>query len=618
MASGDALGEASASASQKGNPETHDDLLREVHFEENDLPMFNLQGELLGDEVHIEENDQPMLDFRGDSTQSYHTPPVAVMVNPQASKVPTIKIEALEGPFISELTVNTIDDPIEISDTEDLDHTCEHDFKMLDGVVPSDKEVLEEITILDAESTPVPIKKEDDEVEFLWEKMDDRVIELDSDDEPSTASQPNLGKSFLKGLDPEGKRRSIDSAAMRRAQEAHLQVLRRRHGIPEPSATRGILPGLGLQGPKSGDDFVWMQEVVNLDDGPLTDFRAVKQEYKAKRKARKNTMEDDVQYKKAHMENSQRVKRLAQEAADTDSDDEAEESDDGLFVSQQRYSHSKRPFSSMMDVNDDDDDDDDDDEGVVPVEKPNSKRPKTVQANISTKKSRARALQKELKSNMLAGIEPHLLRDQKRVEDRRAAEAETVHTGGKKSSKKSKAPDLSAKRTKTGRMNNIGSLVTSNLYEDSNANLDRQALPVVTEKKKKEFLSSLIANIPLEDKKQANADRIDVLRASALLGSRKVFPDGQGNWTFKGMKSSLYHYQLSGAAYMKMREQGEQNPYGGILADEMGLGKTVMMIACMLANRQTDPEEPKCTLIVCSPALIGQCESWRHTYADGA
>ncbi len=230
----------------------------------------------------------------------------------------------------------------------------------------------------------------------------------------------------------------------------------------------------------------------------------------------------------------------------------------------------------MMDIIDDDDDD----EEVVPVEIPNSKKPNPAKADLSTKKSRAKALQKELKSNMLAGIEASLLRDQKRIEDRaaKAVEEVTSSNSGKKPSRKArkaKAPDLSAKRTKTGRMNNIGSLITSNIYEDSNANLDRQALPVITEKKKKEFMSSLIANIPIEDKKQANSDRIDILKASTLLGSRKVFHDGNGNWKFKGMKSSLYHYQVTGAAYMKLREIGEQHPYGGILADEMGLGKTV-------------------------------------------
>ena len=565
--------------------------------------------DLLGAHVPIEDCDQPMLDFPEESTQVSHTPPVAVMIDPQVFQDPIVKMEASDGPFLSGLPVNSINDPVEISDTEDPESRFKHSTKMSDGVhIVSDKDDLEEFSIEDADSTSVSVKKEDDELEFLWQNMGETVIDLDSDEEPVPTSKPDLGKSFLKGLDPKGKRRSVDPAAMRRAQEAHLRAYRRKNGIPEPSATREVFNGLGVQEPKpsSDDEFEWMKEVVNLDEGPSIDFRALKKEYKAKRKARKNTMEDDVQFKKAQIDENQRLRMLAQEAADTDSDDEAEESDDGLFVSQQPYSHSKRPFSSMMDISDDDDDV----EEVVLVEKPSSKKPKTVTADLSTKRSRAKALQKELQSNMLAGIEAHILKDQKKDEIRKAAEAETVRSGGKKASKKAKVPDLSAKRTKTGRMNNIGSLTTSNLYEDSNANLDRPALPVVTEKKKKEFLSSLIANIPLEDRKQANADKIDVLRASRILGSRKVRHDGNGNWAFKGMKSSLFHHQVTGAAHMLIREQGEQHPHGGILADEMGLGKTVMMIACMLANRQTDPEEPKCTLVVCSPALIGQCESW--------
>ena len=39
----------------------------------------------------------------------------------------------------------------------------------------------------------------------------------------------------------------------------------------------------------------------------------------------------------------------------------------------------------------------------------------------------------------------------------------------------------------------------------------------------------------------------------------------------------------------------------------MGLGKTVMVIATMAANPQMDPHKSKCTLVVCTPALIDEC-----------
>ena len=520
---------------------------------------------------------------------------------PKKKRMPLVKKEVLDVSFNSGIPMNTVDDPVEISDTEDPDSVYKHGTKMSDGVIIlSDEEDPEEIIVSDDGSTSVAIKKENPDVELLGATGTFVEVSAPENDEHSTALAPRLGKSFLRMPHPRAKRTTAEVERMQKIQRLYAEralgrnlVSGVRRALVTPQAVQSS--GRDLPTRPSSDEFAWMNEDVALNDGdPTTDFREVKRVYKAKRKARKNTAEDDIQFKKAQNEENQRLKRLAQEAADTDSDDEAEESDDGLFVPQEPSLHPKRPFSSIMD----DIYNDEENEEVVSVEKSIPKKPRLAPPDLSTKKSRAKALQKELRSNMLAGIEASLLRDQKRIEDKAAtvAEAQAVRDGGKKPSKKGrkgKAPDLSAKRTKTGRMNNIGSLKTSNLYDDSNANLDRQALPVVTEKKKKEFMSSLIANVPLKDKKQANSDRIDILRASALLASRKVHPDGKGNWTFKGMKSSLYHYQITGAAYMRMRETGEQHPYGGILADEMGLGKTVQMIATMLANRQTDPEEPK-------------------------
>ena len=564
-------------ASENGDP--FDGLSPSAsHMQEADT-----YDDLLGVQVPIEDFDLPMPDFQEEHAQLSHTPPIANMINQQASrpkkKTFTIKTEALDVPFTSGIAMNTVDNPVEISDTEDPDSIYKHGTKMSDGVIIlSDEEDHEEIIIFDDGSTSVAIKKENPDVELLGATRGLVEVSGSENDEPSTVPAPKLGKSFLRTLEPRAKRTSADIKRMQQIQRLYAEKALGRSLGPRagnPPATPKVFQSTGLGSPShsSSDAFAWMNEVVSLDDGTATGFRELKKMYKAKRKARQNTLEDDVQFKKAQNEENQRLKRLAQETADTESDDEAEDSDDGLFVPRQSSFHSKRPFSSMMDLIDDDDDD----EEVDPVEPPNPKKPKPAKADLSTKKSRAKARRKELRCNMRAGIEAHLLRDQKRIEDKvaKVAEVEEVRTGGKKASKKAKAPDLSAKRTKTGRMNNIGSLLTSNIYEDSNANLERQALPVITERKKKDFMSSLIANIPLEDQKQAKSDKIDILNASKLLGSRKVVPDGHGNWTFKGMKSSLYHYQVCGAACMRMRETGEQDPYGGILADEMGLGKTV-------------------------------------------
>ena len=637
-------------ASRLQDPDSYDDILGvQVTLEGLNLPMPEFQEEIDQPRSAVDSGSIPYItienpiveDFaQSKDTDAYALPddapkPCKIFASkprntakPMSTSIPAQHEAAKKDPFDESSPSNgyIYDRVVEISDTDDRISIKEDDDEnqVNRATMPNDVISIsdddDDILELRPDGTLVSIKYENDEVEFLRAKMDDGVIELDSDDEPTAASNANPGKSFLRTPNARAKRTLADIERMKQIQRLYAERALGRNlgsGAGRALATSKVSQSSGLDSPShsSSDDFAWMNEVVVLDDDPPIGFRELKKVYKAKRKARKNTLEDDVQFKKAQNEENQRLKRRAQETADTDSDDEAEESDDGLFVPQETIFHSKRPFSSMMDIIDDDDDD----EEIDPVEKPTSKKPKFATPDLATKRSRAKARQKELRSNMLAGIEASLLRDQKRIEDKAAkvAEAETVRNGSKKASRKAKPPDLSARRTKTGRMNNIGSLMTSNIYEDSNANLDRQALPVVTEKKKKEFMSSLIANIPLEDKKQANSDRIDILKASTLLASRKVFPDGHGNWTFKGMKSSLYHYQVTGAAYMKLRETGEQHPYGGILADEMGLGKTVQMLATILANRQTDSDEPKCTLIVCSPALMGQCKFWRRIY-DGA
>ena len=56
---------------------------------------------------------------------------------------------------------------------------------------------------------------------------------------------------------------------------------------------------------------------------------------------------------------------------------------------------------------------------------------------------------------------------------------------------------------------------------------------------------------------------------------------------------------------MRERETGTVHPLGGLQADQMGFGKTVMMIATILAN-PPGPNDSKCTLIVCTPAILTQ------------
>lgn len=455
-------------------------------------------------------------------------------------------------------------------------------IEISDGEVEiEEKPAREEIIVYEDGSTSVTIKKENPDVEFLGAKQNpvEAPEDSSSEDEPQIRSAPTLGRGIPRLITQKAQLTPATIEKLKQVQKLYTDKAvaanrvatgaGRIFKVPQPS-------GHPPPGNDASDDNVsWMGSTV-LPDRPATNFQNVKQSYRAKRKSRKNTLEDDVEFKRARNEENDRLKRLALETADDGfSEEEAEESDDGLFVSDTPKASDKPRFTEPID------EDDDDDDLVLTRMLAGKSAPKKSKADnpsdkpeLSTKRSRAKERDRELRFNMMAGIEAILLRDQRRKEEAAAKQVGPKAVEKLNKRKKTKPVDISAKRTKTGRMTNIGSLMTSNIYEDSNANLNKPALPHIADKKKKDFLTSLVANVPLEDLKKAKQDKVDIERASKILGNYKVIPDGKGRWAFKGMKSSLFHYQVQGAACMKTREIGTQAPYGGILADEMGLGKT--------------------------------------------
>ena len=393
----------------------------------------------------------------------------------------------------------------------------------------------------------------------------------------------------------------------------------------------------GKQATLADDGFEWMMHIPIPDDTQEYDFHEVERIWKDKKRHRKNTIPDDINYKRAQKEYNQRHKCSAYDEDETN-DNEAEESDEGVFMPDDQFMTSlvNDPYGEHADdegVNKNQDNEVNENQVLIdalnqelgkPTEAIKSKDVDQRKANKEANKERDRAWNKEksieLYHNMMAGIEVTLLKDQMRREKKAIMEsdaAEKAKTGTKKRKKKAKGTQgTPTKRTKTGRLSNIRSLTKSNVYDDSNANLEKQLLPTVSETKKKDFLTSLIAEILPEEKKRANQDRIDILKATKVLGDRKVRPDGRGSWSFTGMRSSLYHYQVQGSAAMKLREKGDSPPKGGLLCDEMGLGKTIQVIATMVAHRQEEPDRPTCTLIVCAPALLQQWEDEIQKHCD--
>jgi len=561
-----------------------------------DLPMSGLENESIVNQNATDGTDMTASDrIRGllrdpsEHTDASGTQPepTNAHVNPNQSDIDTDVHIKEESPGLEIISSKFIPgEIIDLSDTEDVAIKQEAESAPFNwtsmpagSIMISDSDDEDEAVArankLPSAEDPAKASPVRDLAVDIGRNMD----ELGENDIPRVTSAPHLGKFMLnKKLNSPAKPQPQDMADLRERQRASLE---KALGNPIITGAGGIFkvpqPSISSASRMPDDDgFSWMTDTMVLDDEPAIDFQALKKSYKAKRKARANTLEDDIQFKKAHIEATNLLRKQALEMAEHDTSDEAEESEDGLFVREEpSLSRTKTPFSMSADSRADNDD-------VVftgmltgkrPSRQPNNKS-SANEPEFSTKRSRANALKRELRSNMMAGIEAILLKDQRRLElqTAKAAEAEDKAQGKKTSHKRKTSTTLvgtSAKRTKTGRMSNVDSLMNSNIYEDSNANLDKPGLPQVTDKKKADFLTSLIANIPLEDWNQANDDRIDIVRASRILAKYKVVPDGKGDWAFKGMKSSLYHYQLQGAAYMKSREIGEQNPHGGILAGKL-------------------------------------------------
>lgn len=358
-------------------------------------------------------------------------------------------------------------------------------------------------------------------------------------------------------------------------------------------------------------------------------------------KAGKNTFEDDVLYSAADLREKARAKRHEADVLKCrgpedmsvqpetlikplivlillrDDSDVAAESDNGLFLSKfpRETSSSKRAYDGSATAQSEREMNGERlDEGLD--ESRQSKRQAT-----KAKREQVQELEKELQWNKLAGVEQILLAQQKKDEKEAAVKenqerkrcqqqdkthpkgfVKTVANTSKRGSRAAKA-----KATKPGYLDHLRNLGFCNIYEEGNASAEIGSGPVDHATRKSDALKNLISSIPLEeDRRLANRDRANIIKASKTLGFRTVRPDGEGRWKMKGLVSRLEHYQLLSSAWMRERETGLVKPYGGLLADQMGLGKTVMTIAAMVANQASAGEQSKTTLIVATPPLVAQ------------
>ncbi|GAD98173.1 SNF2 family helicase [Paecilomyces variotii No. 5] len=114
----------------------------------------------------------------------------------------------------------------------------------------------------------------------------------------------------------------------------------------------------------------------------------------------------------------------------------------------------------------------------------------------------------------------------------------------------------------------FGSLFQTDIIGDAHES-STKPVHTFTKRNKDDALAELIASIPTADRTEATPDKKLIIEATRKF-TRLAKSDGNGGWRIKGMETSLYNYQILGAAFMRDRENGPKKPYGGFLCDVMG------------------------------------------------
>jgi len=495
----------------------------------------------------------------------------------------------------------------------------------------------------------------DSPLEFVWSMdmtKEQIIISDDEDDEPvvrPTVAQdkgrPGVVESVTNNHVPPVKKFLVTKKAkepraqLTDANKARMMAIQAK--LAAVATGRPITGGPGsAKAPPAGpsipaqpaDPYAWMAEEVEDedDDGAAEKFEAVRRKYMAKQGCGKADFADDINFKKAEKAERARLKRLEHDILQTKQAQPempvaggAEDEEDELFFPLADLSQTQKKRQRNATVEDASSDDGE------PVNKRSKHGPSEKQMHTSIRdQGMLAAVEAEMAKNKAGikkgkgkpkGSSDKKAREKKKPSTRKSKSGPKV-TGASADKPKSAKPPrkprakgvkATVKATKPTLLN-VNSLLHSNVYADANASHHSAPIPSMTEKRKADALKQLIASVPLEDQRMANREKEHIRKATVQLGRHRVKADGKGGWAFKGLISSLTHHQVQGAAWMREREIGLDEPLGGIVADEMGFGKTIQMLACMVANPPPRDSESKATLIVATHAL---CSQWAEEIA---
>ena len=333
-------------------------------------------------------------------------------------------------------------------------------------------------------------------------------------------------------------------------------------------------------------------ELEEIDHGNAAkQFGILKRNYEKRKAGGRTTIEEDIAFSKAEAQDKLRLKRLASTRAFEDYEargqDDLPEAQDSLFVSEVSENEHSQPLRKRPALTDTQHDEPEQPKKRGKTEKPDWGLAGHVPINAIRDSHKIGRDFQEQSANKKRGRKPAGAEDQTRdpPNGKTRQKSTKFGKGKKQDDATSKVVKKRASKPKKGPiMSNVHSLLTSNLITDArsgsgNANALRQpGFGTATGRDRGKALQQLLASIPEEDRKTsgASADKNALVRACQSFNSRRMKPDGKAGWKLKGMETSLYHYQLLGAAFMRDRENGNDRPHGGLLCDEMGFGKVGM------------------------------------------
>ena len=324
-------------------------------------------------------------------------------------------------------------------------------------------------------------------------------------------------------------------------------------------------------------------------------FVALQQEYLNKRRHGSVSLEVDIQFQRAEEAEKARVLKQDSDRA-YDISHEDEEGDDDMEES--------LDFARLSTLNEDHSDD------QAEPKKRGLKR-KTPTSSKPPKK----------RGKPVKTLDTEELLDKARLKaaTKRKAKGKTPASKAAGTSKRGRQ----AKPAEPNLLNMTNMLGNNDIFEDAaqNRNLPNQPTfdpstfdPSTGPTLKSKALKDLIASVPEDYRPIAKADKKYLDDATKdFTGHGVVKPAPDGNWSVKGLKVTLKHYQVLGVAFMRKRENSTQAPKGGLLADTMGLGKTIMMLCNIVNGKSLQKSNCRTTLVVASAALVSQ---WRREIAD--